>query len=135
MMDYDFTRYAHAHMRPDEGLIREAARAMGMERLGPRLSSYLADYGYLAHGSVEMLGITGNQGLASDMVATTRALHGMAPWMAGYVAIHKPTDDAYVVVDPADLVYLANPSYECLIPLGGHLYEYLDRVLREADDE
>ena len=43
-------------------------------KIGPCLKEYLIKYGYLIFSSIELYGITGHQGLDSDMIKQTEYL-------------------------------------------------------------
>ena len=62
---YDFSRYEHAADPPGADLVNAVAAGMRMQGIGPELSGYLSNYGYLAHGSIELYGVTARQGLDS----------------------------------------------------------------------
>lgn len=104
--------------------LRLAEREMG-GKVGPQLSTYLLEYGYLGFESAEFYGINARQGLESDMVRDTIFLHRYFPETAPYFVFENADDGAYVLVDSDDNVLFFISEDGMIEDLGQKLNEYM----------
>ena len=74
-------------------------------KMGPCLIEYLTRYGYLIFSSVELYGITGRQGLESDMVKQTEYLHKYFAKTAGLIALENQGEGDYYLANSNDRVF------------------------------
>ena len=61
-------------------------------KIGPCLKEYLIKYGYFIFSSIELYGITGHQGLDSDMIKQTEYLHKYYPKTIDLIALENQAE-------------------------------------------
>ena len=74
-------------------------------KFGEQLKKYLLDLGYISYRSVELYGITADQGVDSDLIKTTKRLQKSFPALKGLIAVENQGDGDYYFVDQNDRMY------------------------------
>jgi len=117
--DVDFA--AHLIKKTDLPLVEDE---LGV-KIGPQLSEYLLDYGYLGFESVEFYGMNARQGMKSDMVTQTLYLHKYYATTTSFVAIENYGEGDYILVDSEDNVYRFVSEENTLTKVGRKLFDYI----------
>lgn len=74
-------------------------------KFGEQLKKYLLDLGYISYRSVELYGITADQGVDSDLIKTTKRLQKSFPALKGLIAVENQGDGDYYFVDQNDRMF------------------------------
>jgi len=101
-------------------------------KIGPQLSAYLIDYGYIGYKQIEMLGINAYQKEESDLIKTTVALRKSDSELRKLIAIENQGDGDYYLVDESDQIYRYILSSKDLIPLHIDLESYIVNRIMDA---
>lgn len=123
----------HAVERAKTPPSREEAAALltrlDMRTDGP-LMAYLTRYGWLAYGSVEFLGASGDG--RSDMADVTEVMRRYFPYTDGYAAVERLGDGVMAVCDAHGRMFRFLPPDE-LVDMHVQLEDYMaDRFRAEA---
>lgn len=108
----------------NQSQISEIENAISV-KIGPKLKSYILEYGYLGYEFVELYGVYSNLLLKSDMVTQTQYIHKYFEKTKEYIALENPGEGDYIIVDSSDNVCEYNSETDKLIDLKKDLFEYI----------
>lgn len=100
-------------------------------KFGKQLREYLTTYGYLGYKHIEFMGITGKQGLYSDMVRNTSTLHFLYPVTGKFTVFENLGDGVYSLVDADDNMYYFPTESNKIIKINLKLFEYIAKRFSE----
>lgn len=103
-------------------------------KIGPCLSEYITRYGYLIFSSVELYGVTGRQGLESDMVKQTEYLNKYFSKTCGYIALENQGDGDYYLVNSRDQVFEYDSETDKLTDLHLGLEDYILKRFKDVEN-
>ena len=102
-------------------------------KIGPCLKEYLIKYGYLIFSSIELYGITGHQGLDSDMIKQTEYLHKYYPKTIDLIAWENQGEGDYYLVNKKDHVFEYDSELDEMKDVGIGLEDYILQRFKDVE--
>ena len=127
MIQFEFSRDV-----PDINLLRWLESIIQV-RFGPMTLEYLLEYGYIGLDSFDFYGVTGRQGVRSDMIKQTLYLHELDPQLRYLIAFESIGEGTYILTDCRDMMWRYDLMGNHVTHMGCDLQEYVAERLRNGD--